>query len=470
MICNISNNHLRALFSNDAIEGYESFEVDITLGIKFILDKLQEKGIKHGIQSDILENIAEKKSINSAQVLIAKGNSPIDEGVELKLNFDYVQMPDLQNTENADFHNLGFGIDVFEGQLLAEQHISGPGENGKTIFGKNLPYVKSHLKPLSFNSNVIIEKSGPDTRFISRIDGVLLNNKKETLHIEHELTINGNVDFNIGNLSSNHPININGDLTSGFFVRSKKDIHIKGSIEKNAIVESGGSVFIERGVNQNAQISADKNIELKFSQSAHLKANQDITIFGHCFDNTIFCKGVFTCTNELVKGEKGAVIGGTINAIQGIKLFSVGSSNANTHLITGYDYEKKQEHDKLKELQLEIRFDLKRLIRSLSINILDKSPLDQLKNLKEEEKLHNLKILRQISQLKKEEIHLGTQKTALSQKKETLFLNSSIIVNHCLFPDVKIDINNCISNIYTKNSGFEACEINGEIAIKKLAK
>jgi len=469
MICNISNNHLRAIFCNEPIEGYQFFEIDISLGLQYIYEKLKDKGILFGLQYEVLEKIAEKKSIDTNQIVIAKGEQPINEGVELKLNFDHAKMPDLENSENADFHNLGFGVDVFEGQLLAEQHISGPGLNGKTIYGKNIPYAKSRLKPLSHNSNVIIEKSGPDTRFISKIDGVLLNNKKESLYIEPELTINGNIDFNIGNLSSNHPININGDITSGFFVRSKKDIHIKGSVEKNAIVECGGSITIDRGVNQGAHITADKNIELKFSQSSNLKAKQNITISGHCFDSTIFCKGIFTCSNELVKGDKGAVIGGNINAVEGIRLYSVGSSNANTHLISGYDYEKKQEHEKLKKLQLEIKFDLKRLIRNLSINILDKSALNELKNLNRDEKLHNLKILKQISQLKKQEIHIGTQKSALSQKKETLFLNSSIIVHNSLFPDVKININDCILNIYENYSAFEASEKNGKISIKKLA-
>ena len=470
MICSISNDRLDVFLSTKPIEGCEFFELDTTLGSKFVLDKLKEKNIRFGIQETVIDTVCNKGEMSSDKIIIAKGESAIDEGVELKFNFEHAKMPDLENSENADFHNLGFGIDVFEGQLLAEQYLKGPGAKGRDVYGKEIPFKKSHLKPLTYNANIIVEKTGPSTRFIAKIDGVLLNDKKDALYIEPELNIHSNIDFKIGNLSSSHPININGDITSGFFVRSKKDIQINGSIEKGAIVESDASIYISRGINQGANIISKGNLECKFAQSANLKADGDITITGHCYDSNLFCKGKFTCNNKIVKGEKGVVIGGQINAIEGMTLESVGSSNSLTHLITGYDFEQKQEHDKLKNLLLEINSDLKRLIRNLSIDLLDKSTMKkQLSELNESEKIHNLKILKQISLLKKQEISVENQKIALSQKKETLFLNSFIRVQICAFPDLKLDINNCFLNIYKKYSSFEASEINAEISIKKLA-
>jgi uncharacterized protein len=467
MYCIISNDHLKVYFANKPLLNHEVFELNIEHGLKHVYDSLKKLGIIHGLLKEVIENIVDNKVITAEKVTVAKGTEPLHEGIELNFNFDHTRMPDLENTQNADFHNLGYGIDVFEGQLLAEQINHGPGVSGTSVYGKKIPYKQSTLKPLSYNGNVIIEKSGPSTRFFSKIDGVLLNNKKDALYIEEQLIINNHVDYNIGNLSCSHSIYIHGDLKPGFFVRSKKDITIKGSVDKGAIVQAEGFVSIGRGVNQDANIYSGKNLDLKFSQSATLKSDSDIYISGHCFDSHVFCKGTFKCDNNLVKGEKGAVIGGTINALKEIELSSVGSSNAITHLITGYDHDKKREHDKLKHLSVEINHELKRLVRSLSFNILGKlPPEEQLKNLKKEEKIANLKILRQISQLKKQEIHVGTQKTALSQKKETLFSDATITVHNSTFPDVKLDINNCFLDIYDISSGFIAQEKNGKILLK----
>lgn len=472
MFCIISQNLMEAHFSRfKPQEGTFSsfFEFQIDLGYESVITTLNQNKIIFGLKLELIKNIIHKQELTEKKLLIAEGTLPQHEGTEIKFHFEHAKLPEIEKNAQVNFHHLGFGLDVFEGQLLAEQNILGPGVQGRNIFDKELPFKKSQINPLTWNSNVRIEKAGSNTKFYSKINGVLINNIKDSLVVEKELRIRGDVDYHTGNLSTSCNIEIEGDVLSGFHVRSQGSILVRGSVEKNAVLEAEKNVTIERGALNGAIIISNGNIDIKYIQGANLKAAGNIYVKNHCYDSICFCEKKFECLNPKFIDNKGTVIGGTINAIEEIKLFSVGSSGATTKLIAGFNETQFREIQTIETLYLETQGEIKRLSRNLSINLLSKNITSEFESLPKPEKVKNVKILKKISQLKSQKITLGSQLKELGSQKSSTFLSAKIhIVSRCI-PDLFLCINNCNSNVYEEKRGLIASYKNESICIEELA-
>ena len=114
------------------------------------------------------------------------------------------------------------------------------------------------------------ELSEDGTQLLSKIEGqILVRNDK--YNIEQTLTIDGNVDFSIGNLDVTGNLVVQGDICSGFEVRATGDITVNGMIEGASVV-AGGNIFVRSGMNGNSKgvLTAGKDIRCKFMENTVL--------------------------------------------------------------------------------------------------------------------------------------------------------------------------------------------------------
>lgn len=374
--------------------------------------------------------------------LIAEGVLPTNEGVEVLYHFEFMNQPAHDDNEPADYYTLGFGIDVMENQLLAEQVVQGPGQDGFDILGMRLPHtVFGSQSQLHHNANVIIEKEGHRTKFFSKINGVLYNDDKENLKVEESFKVQGSVGFKTGNISCGSPVEILGDVKAGFSIRSGSHVHVKGVVEKNATIEAEGNVVIEGGVSPNTKIKAKGDIHVKFAQGTSLESGANIHVASYFYDSFAFAEQAFYCSG-VGAANRGAVIGGRVNAVKKIDLISVGSNNALTTLICGFDYNKSLEYQELVELKDSLESDVKRHVRMLPIDLLDPNFKAQMKALPEREKQICGQRIQQIITNREECEILGTRISELGPKINTYFKQARISIKKSLCPDVKIMLNN----------------------------
>ncbi|MBF0197431.1 MAG: DUF342 domain-containing protein [Planctomycetes bacterium] len=408
---------------------------------------LNEAGITYGIDEELLHSFCGTRELKEDKLIVAKGKEPVFQGVRIQYHYELAKIQKADAESSSNYFDLGFGIDTFAGELLAEQVVNHSGEDGMNLFGETIPHKKIGGNPLNYNNYVTIEKTGNHTRFLSKIDGVIINDSTDNIEVQPELVLRKNVDYKVGNLSLKCPISIEGNIQPGFFVRSEKDIHIKGTVEKNALVDSGGSIFLDGGVTPSATLIAGENIQLKYAQGATLKAGCDIEASSYLIDCQAKAAKVVRCTNQNPLRDKGSVIGGTINGIQAIDLVTVGSANALTTLATGVDLELNTELHEAEESLTQVSDEMSRKTRQLSLNILDKDFVKKLHALPEDEKKLNLAIVQNILELRSRKKNLGSQIKHINEEISKTFCEGEITIHKELFADVNIIINDCNTSV-----------------------
>jgi uncharacterized protein (DUF342 family) len=403
------------------------------------LKRLRALGVpQDSLKYDVLKKLHASSEKPFGEHLVAEGQPPVDEGIEITYYFEAMKSPASDDDAKADYYHLGYGVDVVEGQLLAKQEMQGPGKDGFNVIGTRLPYqVHSDKSALLYNPQVYIEKDGKVTQFFSKINGILLNKNLDSLDVYATFQIKGSVGFQTGNINSGTDVEVEGDVKTGFSVRSKKNIFIQGVVEKNVTLEADGDITIEGGISPNATIKAGGDIELKFAQGANLKASGHIRVSSYLYDCMVLAEKSFTCAG-VGSESRGAVIGGVINALELIKVVAVGSQNALTTLIVGIHHGKYDEMQQLKREKKALNEDLKRLMRSLPLDLLNPNLKAELKKLPDAEKRLCQQKISQIISHRSEISALGAQIKELEPDALTQNFDASIQISKALFPDVKI--------------------------------
>lgn len=331
-------------------DGYQAFitvhkpipEVDITPDD--LKQYLKNHNVVYGIKADTIETIFQERQFDK-KILIAVGEKVVDgRDGEIKYLFDPVVKPLKDDSDNINYKELNLVRNVEKGQKLAEVIPPVEGKEGCTVLGKKvLPKIgKTCLLPIGRNTNPNPEN--PNI-LIAAIDGhVPLKGKN--VDVDPILTIKGDVDFSTGNINFIGSITINGDVKSGFSVKSQNDIQINGTVE-DAVIEAGGNVLIKSGFvgRGEGKIIAKGKVMAKFCEKETIISDDDISLGEYAMHCNIQTKGKL-----LVTAQKGLVVGGEIYALQGMEAKIIGNQNYTpTKIFVGID---KEIREKIKEKKI----------------------------------------------------------------------------------------------------------------------
>ncbi|MFC1650854.1 DUF342 domain-containing protein, partial [Candidatus Latescibacterota bacterium] len=170
---------------------------------------------------------------------------------------------------------------------------------------------------------------------LSEIEG---NVKLKGINVEVEpiFIIRENVDFSTGNIDFKGSVVVNGDVKSGFIVKSHGDVQVNGVVE-DAVIESGGNVLLKTGFigKGNGQIIAKGDVTAKFCENQTIIAEGNIYISEYAMHCIIKTKGKIVITEKT-----GLIIGGETYAVKDIEAKTVGNDNYTpTALFAGVDKE-----------------------------------------------------------------------------------------------------------------------------------
>lgn len=281
---------------------------------------LAAENIQYGIKEEALQTLAGKEPLYFKIVEVAEGTRPID-GKDGYIEEVIPRDSKLRLVEKAngevDFRDMNWFQQVKQGDVLC--NIIHPTEPTDGISVYNNPITANPGKKAVVPAGKNTELSEDGTQLLSKIDGqILVRNDK--YNIEQTLTIDGNVDFSIGNLDVTGNLVVQGDICSGFEVRATGDITVNGMIEGASVV-AGGNIFVRSGMNGNSKgvLTAGKDIRCKFMENTVASAQGDIYL------ESSVNSYVHSWGAVMVKSGKGVVIGGEIIAMKGIEARSVGS-------------------------------------------------------------------------------------------------------------------------------------------------
>jgi uncharacterized protein len=143
----------------------------------------------------------------------------------------------------------------------------------------------------------------------------------ETIRVTPRV-IEGNVDQLTGDIESEGPLIIRGDVQSGRRVHSRGNLEVDGNVE-DALLESDGDVIVRHGFtgHGNGKITAAGSVVVSHIHNQTVVAGKDITVENECINATL-------SAGRKILSPRAVVSGGRLEACQEVELGEIGLVDA----------------------------------------------------------------------------------------------------------------------------------------------
>ncbi|MFA6449901.1 MAG: FapA family protein [bacterium] len=316
---------------------------------------LSEAGVVFGIvNNERIQTFVDEARLMPVDFLAASGTLP-GHGTDATLTFlwDRSQggLP-KESDESVDLRELNIVKSVSKCEVIARKTPTARGAEGETVTGRKVAGEWGAGVAIKAGPNVSVSEDGNE--FIAEIDG----SPKFTggvLSVDPAYTVNGDVDYSIGNINFAGAIEIKGNVQDGFIVTANGNITVWGNIQA-CEVASGGDVIVRNGIitRREGTVSAKGSVYAKFIENSIVEADNDVIVERAIISSSIRSNGAVMCSSK-----EGRITGGDIMAFQEIRAKRLGAENETaTILRSGYkhgDYIKMSEAEqKLEKVMLEM--------------------------------------------------------------------------------------------------------------------
>jgi len=236
----------------------------------------RDAGVTHGVSRKRIEDLLARKDFGR-NIVVAR-STPIERGVDARIEYLISEEKSTgKELENGciDFRSIDFVRSVKPGTPLIRriQRTDGVPEIGVT--GKALQWERG--KDLDLNSFIgkgaVLDEDDPNT-VIAEKEGIYHRGRLGRVSVEDSILIQGDVDFEVGNIDTPSSVIIGGDLLGGFSISSGRHITISGVVE-NAEVRANGDLTVCGGIAKGRRpIEAGGEIKAKYIYDrAHVAAD-----------------------------------------------------------------------------------------------------------------------------------------------------------------------------------------------------
>jgi uncharacterized protein (DUF342 family) len=132
----------------------------------------------------------------------------------------------------------------------------------------------------------------------------------------------GDIDFSTGNLQFKGSVKVGGTVRSGFSIEAGGSVQVNGNVEDGTVVAASDVTVLGgfAGTGQ-GRIKAGRDVFLKFAENQKVEAGRDIILNGISYHATLRAG-----RSVLVKGAKGAIVGGLTEAKFSVEATRLGSA------------------------------------------------------------------------------------------------------------------------------------------------
>ncbi len=339
--------------SQDKMEAYVTLEKGSCKTKNEIMRLLAKENIVFGIKQDNIEKYLKESDHATNRFLAAEGVRPErgrDGYYEFFFRTGIPQIPAIREDGSIDYKNTVYFEQVKAGQVIAVYHEAQPGMGGRTVDGTELPAQGGQEKQMLKGRGFLLSQD--KKTYIARESGKIeLKNNEITIQ---PLLVVDEVTISTGNLRFNGSIWVRGNVGSGVVIQSKDELIVEGNVEA-AHLQSGQKIVIKKGVSGGglAVIESAGDIHGKFFEGASLTAN------GGIYANYVMNSNLIAGKDIMISGTRGAIIGGSAAAVQGIEAHHIGNrAGLLTSIFLGVSQamiEKEEEAEmKLKKFQSEL--------------------------------------------------------------------------------------------------------------------
>lgn len=343
---------LQVTISEDKMYAYLVFrrvEGDVKLNAQDLERFIASQGVKFGVQKDMIQMIAQRpQDFFFNQNTIAIGLPPRN-GTDgaIRMMYDLGEKsvrPSEREDGSVDFKNVTQLSNVKAGQLIAERVPPVPGEPGKAVTGEVVAGKDGKEALFKIGKNVVVNPE--QTAMYAAIDGMVTKTEKDKLNVFPVYEVNGDVDYNVGNIEFVGTVVVRGNILTGFRVKASGDIRVTGGIE-GAEVETDGSIEIMGGIigSNKGYVKAGRSIKCSFIMEGNAFAGEDVIV-----SQSIMHSNVRAGRNVECVGAKGLLVGGNVQAGDQVTARTIGNSMSTaTTIEVGVRPELRQELSELKQ-------------------------------------------------------------------------------------------------------------------------
>ncbi|MNS26284.1 hypothetical protein D3C72_582030 [compost metagenome] len=308
--------YLAIALSEDKSAAYLKFiknEEGFTCSIEQLQNFLSGNGITHGIQLDVLHRfIANPTDFVFKHTPIAEGIAPVkgeDGFIRYAIPLDQEQHGPNENEDGSvDYKDVVRLNNLQRGQLIAELVPPEPGKVGLAVTGEEIPFKPGKEARFKIGKNVVLNPE--QTALYAAIDGLVTRTDKGKINVFPIYEINGDVDYNTGNINFVGTVIVRGNVLTGFRITAAGDIRVVGGVE-GAELEAGGSIEITSGIigYNKGHIKAGHNVKSGFIQDGNVYAGEDVLV-----TQSIMHSNIRAGRDVICSGSKGLIVGGNIQA------------------------------------------------------------------------------------------------------------------------------------------------------------
>ncbi len=334
------------IVSPDCMEAYVKIREDVEeVTEQEILKIVWEGNIRKGIDRAAMREAENGNRGEDGKIVVARGEMPVngvDGWYEYFFRTDLDGKPKILENGSVDYNNIEWFDTIKMGDRAALYHPATKGKDGFNVLGEVLPARNGKEQPVLKGKGFILSED--KLEYTSAVDGLVVLKNDSFLEISDVLEVD-EVNNTTGFVVFKGNVHVKGDVGVGGVISCGGDVIIDGFVEGGNITAEG-DVLLRRGMNGGGRgvIRAGRNVTGKFFENANVYAGDTITI-DYSTNSELFAENML----EVVK-RKGAIIGGKVTALKGMKLFNVGNTMGTKTIITaGIPKKAEQEGKEIRE-------------------------------------------------------------------------------------------------------------------------
>lgn len=405
------------------------------LTVKDVVEELEAKGIKKYDLSLIEEALSRPRK----KTLVGMGKPPErGKDAEVIVRIDPDKPVEISATENVDWHSISSHVFVSEGDVIIEKVPPTPGIPGEDVFGEPIPPRPGKDVNLQIYAGEGTEVTPDGLRVVAKKSGILRKVYGKYV-VEDTFVVNGDVNYEVGNITNVQNVRIYGDVLPGFKVIANGDVYIQGSVT-DATIEAGGNIEVQGRITckTGGYVKAGGNVLAKEIVSAKVEANGHVVVEDVLMQSTVHAGGAV----YILSRARGRIVGGEVMARDDIVTPILGNDRGtNTHVGVGIDPIVKEHFETLSSEVVELKKKLmdveKDLTKARNLGLIKK-----VASLEEEEE----QLRKQYQQLKEEYEYLLAEIKSLRSGKKIYIKDRVYPKVHATFYDTTFDIDRIYEN------------------------
>ncbi len=329
----VTADHHKAYFIDLPQLGPPKLPTSVNLRIILIKNKFAEQCKRKQVIDAVCDKLAEGKKLKNRHVLIAEAIPPKPgNDAQIGLCFDEVKKAGIERNDGSfDLRERNVVVSIQENDLVAVKTKATGGIDGCDIFGGKIKAKNGNDLNIITDQGVRVEKQDDKTLYFAKKAGnVKFKNNK--LIIADIFKINGDVDYNTGNIDVNSDLLVKGSVLPGFSIKAQGNISIEGCIENGATVFAEGDMIVRKGIlGEETRAIVLGNLRTDFIQDAEVIVRGEVTIGSYLYNTILRANG----SVSILKGQgrkSGRVIGGITCSSADINLSTAGNAS-NLHTV-----------------------------------------------------------------------------------------------------------------------------------------